>query len=256
MTEEGKLSTVEEEEEEPEESNEEGGENAEEGENSQYYKLEPNAFWAPDWSDDWDTPTRWPVQTAVYEPGVLTYAKWSDMVYYHPTTLADLPGGVETIARVPQTVANAVADIRGNIPRVYPEDVTKVGDGLWRVNWDTYLSRNWDQSTGTGKYMYSGPSIKSVMRFVRNKAQYGRGFKGQEVVTTPANQLDTSATPNPAHPWVPGTTDNLRIRGEDLFQSPAGSQPLTEMVGTGGQAGPGVGEVYGAGIPTFSKCNC
>lgn len=260
MAEGGNSSTIEEEEETEEGTGNEGEGSTEGGEEGghQYYTLGHGEFWRPEWHDEWDTDTGWPNETPVYEPGVLTYSRWSDMVYYNPTTIADLPDGVETIARVPRTVADAVADVAGNIPPVLPDEVTKCGDGMWKVDWDAYLSRSWDK-VSMSKYPYSAPSVTSVVRFVRSKEHYGTGFKGQGLQSTPRNQLDTSAVPNPAHPWVLGTIDNVRVRGEDLFQSPAGTQEIrapAAMVGTGGGMGPGVAELYGAGIPTFSKCKC
>ena len=146
---------------------------------------------------------------------------------------------METIARVPPTVADAVADPAGNIPPVIPSDCRKVGDGLWLVNWDSYLARNWDGTT-INKWGYTGPSVSSVVRFVKSKAAYGIGFRGEGLQSTPTNQLDTSVLPNPTHPWVPGTVYNIRTSGEELFQSPAGTQEIrtpAAMVGTSGERG-------------------
>jgi len=210
-----------------------------------------------------DAPDQWPRYTAVYEPEVLTRERWSQIVYFSPSTLVTLPDGVTTIARVPVPVAEAVAGPGGTLPAVSPDDIiAKRGDGVWKVDWDVYLSRNWKQ-VHESLYDYNPPTVNSVLALVISKNRYGAGYNKLLQSGTPLNQLDTSATPRPWGTWVPGTIDNVKIRGQELFQSPAHTHDQGEPAafeGTGGTGGggvgPGVAEVHGAGIPIFSKCNC
>ena len=71
--------TVEEEEEEPEAEG--GGSKEGDGEGDPpYWRIGVGEVWLPEWGEGWDTYDGWPTETPVYEPEVVNYKRWSDII--------------------------------------------------------------------------------------------------------------------------------------------------------------------------------
>jgi len=235
--------------EEEEEKQEEGAEiNRDQLEYQGPKVLEPGQTWPYHWKDEWDYGV--PQVTLAYEKNTLTKETWLNIIQGSPTALATLPNKEETIVRVPQQVANSVADPAEELPPVEAKDIDKqVAQGVWHIKWGQYLEEHYRGS----KYQPSTPNILPMSAYLREEGQYGPIQQG-----TP-NNLGASGAPQYGQPWVPPTHYNvgyvdLSPLGSPWSSSPGSSRPSTAMSSVGAEeTGPLAVRLFGAEKPTLSK---